>query len=405
MSPEIREVVRLRPGAKTAGLTLVSLLGGVCLLASCSSEKVVIFTLVEAEDEGEGGNPAEPSELEPYRHRSRILALDLRRPDGKPRILTHGFFSAASPALSYDGGSVVFAGKRARAEPWQIWEMRVDGSRLRQVTREARECTDPYYLPDRGIIFSGAVVDGRGGDARVRSLFTCHRDGSQVKRITFGQARDTKPMVMNDGRVLFLRQRPGSGREGTGAAARWMTVHPDGSGIAPFRGPAPSRDGSATQSLIVSRLAAGETYGLFKLNPSAGQGGHALYHQPGFHAVGPILAGPRPVPETLTSVVDETKKSGWLLCLNAYVSEMGEIQRLKPGAIRRLRVFEMAGASGHRVLGEAPVERDGSFYLEVPADRPLGLSLLGVGGEALADFAGGLWVRPNEHRGCIGCHE
>jgi hypothetical protein len=60
-------------------------------------------------------------------------------------------------------------------------------------------------------------------------------------------------------------------------------------------------------------------------------------------------------------------------------------------------------AEGLKVV-EAPVESDGSFVIEVPADRPLRLQLIGPDG-ALAEDPSLIWVRPNENRGCIGCHE
>ena len=57
-----------------------------------------------------------------------------------------------------------------------------------------------------------------------------------------------------------------------------------------------------------------------------------------------------------------------------------------------------------RLVGEAPVEADGSFNVEVPADTPLLLQTLDERGLALAT-CGWIWVKPKETRGCIGCHE
>jgi len=57
-----------------------------------------------------------------------------------------------------------------------------------------------------------------------------------------------------------------------------------------------------------------------------------------------------------------------------------------------------------RLVGEAPVEADGSFNVEVPADVPLLLQTLDERGLALAT-CGWFWVKPREKRGCIGCHE
>jgi hypothetical protein len=43
--------------------------------------------------------------------------------------------------------------------------------------------------------------------------------------------------------------------------------------------------------------------------------------------------------------------------------------------------------------------------IEVPADTPLRIDLIDEREQVLAALTSGLWVRPNENRGCIGCHE
>ncbi len=61
-------------------------------------------------------------------------------------------------------------------------------------------------------------------------------------------------------------------------------------------------------------------------------------------------------------------------------------------------------AAGRRLLGEAPVETDGSFHIDIPADLPVQLQILDGDGMALAT-CGWIWTKPREFRGCIGCHE
>jgi hypothetical protein len=62
------------------------------------------------------------------------------------------------------------------------------------------------------------------------------------------------------------------------------------------------------------------------------------------------------------------------------------------------------GQLGFRLLGQAPVEPDGSFQIQIPADIPVRLQALDRDGLALAT-CGWVWVKPRENRGCIGCHE
>jgi hypothetical protein len=123
-------------------------------------------------------------------------------------------------------------------------------------------------------------------------------------------------------------------------------------------------------------------------------------------------AAARPAPPILTSVVRPDRRTGTLLCLNAYQSRPGVLPELAPGMIHAVLVSRAVGdgatAGGDpswEILGQAPVLADGSFFIEVPADVPLRLTLLGADGRALASLDSGIWVRGNENRGCIGCHE
>jgi hypothetical protein len=56
------------------------------------------------------------------------------------------------------------------------------------------------------------------------------------------------------------------------------------------------------------------------------------------------------------------------------------------------------------LLGNAPVERDGSFFVQVPPERPLQIELLDAAGKTLKREAGFFWMRRGEQRGCVGCH-
>jgi hypothetical protein len=57
-----------------------------------------------------------------------------------------------------------------------------------------------------------------------------------------------------------------------------------------------------------------------------------------------------------------------------------------------------------QILGYAPIEPDGSFKLEVPADVALGLSIIDAKGRALQTHLNWIQVRPGERRTCDGCH-
>ena len=56
------------------------------------------------------------------------------------------------------------------------------------------------------------------------------------------------------------------------------------------------------------------------------------------------------------------------------------------------------------MLGEVPVEKDGSVFVQVPANIPIQLQLVDSDGMALKSCSW-IWVKNREPRGCIGCHE
>jgi hypothetical protein len=58
-----------------------------------------------------------------------------------------------------------------------------------------------------------------------------------------------------------------------------------------------------------------------------------------------------------------------------------------------------------RIIGSAPVGKDGSAYFSVPADTFVYLQLLDTQGRMVQSMRSGTAVRPGETIGCAGCHE
>ncbi|MBI3449293.1 MAG: hypothetical protein HY049_10310 [Acidobacteria bacterium] len=209
--------------------------------------------------------------------------------------------------------------------------------------------SDAIDLPGGRILYSAPPSHG-GTSRRGRSLFSAAADGSDVRRVTFGLGdEDRAPVLLTDGRVLFER-RPAGGAADLPAAR--MTIHPDGTGLAAA------------------------------MDRGAGSAGTS--------------------PPVLTSVVKDEARTGTFLCLDVRTSEVPAVAALPPGGALRVRFTRSDGAGD---LGEATVHEDGSFFVEVPADTPLRLTLLAADGRAIASHVTDIWVRPNENRACIGCHE
>jgi hypothetical protein len=150
-----------------------------------------------------------------------------------------------------------------------------------------------------------------------------------------------------------------------------------------------------------------------------------VFDDPQWHDIDAAVVQPRRVPAGRSSVVDERLDHGFLYCMDAYLSDRDEGKAISPGRIKRLQVVravsggpqdpttiaaQAQGGSGRpgigeELLGEVPVDADGSFYLKVPARTPLRLQTIGPDGEVLQAMRSYIWVMPRENRGCIGCHE
>ena len=56
-------------------------------------------------------------------------------------------------------------------------------------------------------------------------------------------------------------------------------------------------------------------------------------------------------------------------------------------------------------MGKVKAEKDGSFHLQVIANTPFRIQTLNDSGDVVNGPSAWLWIRPNERRGCIGCHQ
>ena len=60
--------------------------------------------------------------------------------------------------------------------------------------------------------------------------------------------------------------------------------------------------------------------------------------------------------------------------------------------------------SHKRILGEIPIEDDGSVHFEVPSVKAVHFQILDENRKVLQTMRSSTHVMPNEFRGCLGCH-
>lgn len=134
-----------------------------------------------------------------------------------------------------------------------------------------------------------------------------------------------------------------------------------------------------------------------------------------------VYAGPRPVPPAIPDMVSTPEGSratgiptGFLYCQNARNTRhrSADISRIravriyegKPFVLAPTRSIYMHIGTEARELGTVPLGEDGSFYVEVPADRALSMQAVDGEGRAVISELSWVYVRPGERRSCVGCH-
>jgi hypothetical protein len=347
------------------------------------------------------------------------------------RALLPDFASSADATISFDGQRILFAAKVRAAGAWQIWEMSLRGSPARRITSGAEDCIRPFYLPEDRIVYA-RKVEGRF------VIEIVDLDGGKPLPLTYVPGSAIPSDVLHDGRILFSAGYP----LGAGETPEIYTVYTDGSGVESYRcdhGDA-RHSGRQSQSgdlVFVSssglggfssaraqglRLSApsGEYSGLtetasgnwlisWRPQPGASfrlmqwqKGAEALQPieaQEGINLLQPVLIAPRPTPNRHPSGLHDWPHAN-LLCLNAYTSKYP----FAPGSIQSVRLYTSDGQGNPKRLGEAPVERDGSFFVQVPNEQPLQIEFLDGSGKTLKREAGFFWLRRGEQRVCVGCH-
>ncbi len=353
--------------------------------------------------------------------------------DGKTvHPLVSGFSAPADPNVSFDGKSVLFAGKKKASDRWQIWEVALAGGEPRQVLVGAEDAVRPMYLPENRVVYARK----RNGQFVIEAAAL---RGGEPLRLTYAPGSALPTDVLHDGRILFEAGYP----LGTTGVPELYTVYPDGSGVESYRcdhgrarysgrqvasgdivfthGHALARFTSPLAHEVEITAPAGEYAGdvletsdadwIISWRPDAAKSFELVRWKPGAtrpnriaaesgkDLVQPSLAAPRPAPNRFPSALHDWKTAN-LLTLNAYTSKY----QFAEGSIAAVRVYTVDGSGKPRLLGKAPVEQDGSLFIQVPGDEPLKFELLDSAGKILKKQEGWMWSRAGEQRICVGCH-
>ena len=140
-----------------------------------------------------------------------IALLDLESGIAKTVFRPEGNFFAGHLELHWDADRLLFT--QSDPQNWKIWEMNIDGSGLRQLSRTPPDVDsfEPVYVPGGRIVFASNApfqcVPCWNGveDKFVANLYSMNADGSGMRRLCFDQTHDSNPALMRDGRILYAR--------------------------------------------------------------------------------------------------------------------------------------------------------------------------------------------------------
>jgi hypothetical protein len=363
---------------------------------------------------------------------------------GKAEPLIAGFAASADANVSFDAQTVLFAGKKNAGDPWQIWELTLKDRSVRQVISTPADAERPFYLPGGRMVWAGHTPGG----FQVQSAPDGHpADGTQwnptagpgILPLTYARGNAFPTGVLRDGRILFEAGYP----LGEGSTPELYLVYADGSGVesvrcdhgrarwggaqlasgdivftegtslarftsplahqAPVAAPSAHYAGAIAETasgawLVSARTATDPHFAIETWQPGA-PSLRSVFAESGEDLVEPVVIAPRPRPNRHPSGLHPWDYAN-LLAMDARISRDGALG----GVPARVRLEAQDAAGKTQTMGTAPIESDGSFFVQVPSDKPIRFALLDAKGAVLRQEHGWFWIRSGEQRICVGCH-
>jgi hypothetical protein len=315
-----------------------------------------------------------------------------------------------------------------------LYNVKLDGTEPRRLTFNPNHNLDPFQMWDGRVLYAAERYPVEPGTPTGRvGLYSVHivgtemvfyggEAGQRIQHMPCSTERSLVVFVESDeaswdgaGQLACIReQRPHRTYKRLTSDPKWRYLYP-----------APWRD----NLVLVSRRPSDRqaTCGICYFDADTGEI-ETIFDSPDYHDIQAQIVRPRPLPDGHSTVVEPAKyTTGIFYALNCYDTDERKAPHLAKGVLKRVRIIEgVPVASGEpstnsssgqpsgadrkgpfvarRLLGEAPIEADGSFNVEVPADTPVLIQTLDERGLALGN-CGWVWVKPREARGCVGCHE
>ncbi|MDP3314030.1 hypothetical protein [Lutibacter sp.] len=428
---------------------LIVCIGFVFVFSSCDNslkEGTIICTQLAENHES---NSLNIQNYLNYFSNAKIVAFNAEKQSGFAQILTEEFFSACAPSISFDGESMVFSGQKNKNDVWQIWEMNLTNLKINGITNSSENCFDPAYLPNGTVVFSKRKTTNV--EDNFYALFTCKLDGTDLMQITYNPNQKFGSSILRDGRILTISSQIYPENQ----APIFVVLRPDGtkeelfyksefnativsSGIEtseekivfiesdsenkgsivsinynrPFHSYENLSSGISgyfnsvypithEKFIVTYRTSSKETFALYEFNPVTKLLGNKIYKDEKNNLVQAVVVLKKERPKKLPSEIILKNETGLLVSQNINFLDIKDIANKQSIAIAEK--VEIEGMKNYREVID--VEEDGSFYIKVPANTPFRIKTLDKNGNIVKGPSGWIYLRPNERRGCIGCHE
>ena len=375
---------------------------------------------------------------EPFFHIYRISAAG-----GAPQRLTDGPFHDIDPAELADGRIVFTSTRIGTYEEYHcppsraLFTMTAEGKEIRPLPNTFIFDNEAEQLADGRILFIRS--DNFFDRGKVETLLhAVHPDGSEGYTefgLDLGPEYGGRlrafhcgsPAPLADGRVAFVSSpgitiaRPGS------AAKDQQHIRIDAGDVAALA------DGRLLCTVarmkpydtIVrkeKRITHDYSYEMLAILDPDGKTVRqtTFYDSQGEPLHSPVFVGPRQRPPVLAEKVQRSKEddpgaTGFFFCQNARFTKNDTAGWPHVRAVRVLAGKGLTVRSSHAYivhagnevteLGTVPLAPDGSFYVEVPADRAIAFQAVDAEGRSEINEMSWIYVRPGEQRSCLGCHQ
>ncbi len=355
-------------------------------------------------------------------------------------------------------GTIVFSSTRepkynmcSRDHAANLYRMEADGANIYRITRNTLFDNHPEVMPDGRILYARwEYVDRNFGDAH--GLWVVNPDGTG-QAIYWGNNTAVPGAIFNqhvipgtdkvlailgqhhdrlwgaltivdkcrgiEGRQPVIRTWPveaasiirTGGRFDCDAFRRFNPKYED---------PWPLSE----KHFLCSRMTGkGQQMGIYLVDTF---GNEVLLHTEPPGCYDPMPLGPRKRPPVIANRRTFDNAPGYIMLQDVY--EGTHMKGVRRGSIKYIRVIESPpkknwsggswGGQGYqapgmnwhnftakRILGDAPVEADGSAYVEVPSDRFIFFQALDANKMMVQSMRSGTVVQPGETQSCAGCHE